>query len=157
MRRASKVSRVELWRRAGIRFPEGRLYEDQVVAQRLYTTARAIDVIPDVVVHWRERADGSSITQHKDSVAVLSDYLEAMRAGIAVLDAAGHRAAVRVRVRLILDMDVPPLVAIAQRHPDDAYRRALGAFVAELATRADAEDIALDDATESLRSAAALW
>ena len=75
----------------------------------------------------------------------------------AVLDAAGHRAAVRARVRLILDMDVPPLVAIAQRHPDDAYRRALGAFVAELATRADAEDIALDDATESLRSAAALW
>ncbi|APZ34073.1 glycosyl transferase [Microbacterium aurum] len=153
----SKVSRVELWRRAGIRFPEGRLYEDQVVAQRLYTTARAIDVIPDVVVRWRERADGSSITQHKDSVAVLTDYLEAMRAGIAVLDAAGHRAAVRARVRLILDMDVPPLVAIAQRHPDDAYRRALGAFVAELATRADAEDIALDDATESLRSAAVLW
>jgi hypothetical protein len=62
----SKLSRVELWRRTGLRFPEGKLYEDQLVAQRLSTAARAIDVIPDVVVHWRERADGSSITQNKN-------------------------------------------------------------------------------------------
>ncbi|MGB4777012.1 glycosyltransferase family 2 protein [Microbacterium sp.] len=153
----SKLSRVELWRRGGIRFPEGRLYEDQVVAQRLYTTARTIDVIPDVVVHWRERADGSSITQRKDAVPVLVDYLDAMRAGIAVLDAAGQRAAARARIRLVLVMDVPPLVRIARDHPDDAYRRALGTFVNGLAARADAESIALNDASAALRAAAALW
>jgi hypothetical protein len=85
----------------------GALYEDQVVAQRLYVHARAIDVIPDVVVQWRERADGSSITQRKDVLRVLADYLDAMRGGIAVLDAAGQRAAARARIRLILEMDTP--------------------------------------------------
>ena len=41
----------------------------------------------------------------------------------------GRRA---TRVRLILAMDLPPLVRIARDHPDDAYRRALGAFTREL-------------------------
>lgn len=153
----SKVSRIELWRRHGLRFPEGRAYEDQIVAQRLYTRARAIDVVPEVVVHWRERADGSSITQHRDTVPVLRDYLEAMLGGLAILDAAAHRAAARERVRLILDMDVPPLVRIAQRHPDDAYRRALGAFVRELTARAAFEGIAHDAPRASLIDAALLW
>ncbi len=153
----SKLSRVELWRRHAVRFPEGALYEDQVVAQRLYTHARAIDVIPDVVVHWRERADGSSITQHKDAVPVLADYLDALRGGLAVLDAADQRAAARSRVRLILEMDTPPLIRIAQDHPDAAYRRAVGALVRELTARAAADGVALDDSTADLRSAATLW
>lgn len=153
----SKVSRIEFWRRHGLRFPEGRMYEDQVVAQRMYTLARAIDVIPDVVVHWRERADGSSITQHKDALPVLHDYIEALRGGIAVLDAASHRAAVRARIGLILDMDVPPLVRIAQAHRDDEYRRTLGAFIRDLSARAETEGIALDPASAALLAAARLW
>lgn len=153
----SKVSRIEFWRRHGLRFPEGRMYEDQIVAQRMYTLARAIDVIPDVVVHWRERADGTSITQHRDALPVLVDYLEALRGGIAVLDAASQRDAARARVRLILDMDVPPLVQIAQDHADDAYRRAVGAFVRELSGRATAEGIDLQSASAGLLTAARLW
>lgn len=153
----SKVSRIEFWRRHDLRFPEGRAYEDQVVAQRMYTAARAFDVVPDVVVLWRERADGSSITQHKDDLRVLADYLEAMRAGIAVLDAAGQRAAARARVRLILDMDVPPLVEIARTHPDSAYRRVLGAFVRDLDARAAEESVALAAASADVRAAARLW
>ncbi|MBN9175955.1 MAG: glycosyltransferase family 2 protein [Microbacterium sp.] len=153
----SKLSRVELWRAHGLRFPEGRLYEDQIVAQRLYVHARGIDVIPDVVVQWRERADGSSITQRKDTLPVLTDYLDALRGGIAVLDAAGERAAARARVRLILDMDTPPLVRIAQQHDDDAYRRAIGALVRELSARAEHESLLLDADGTNLRSAAALW
>lgn len=135
----SKVSRIDLWRRAGLRFPVDRLYEDQIVAQQLYARARAFDVIPDVVVEWRERADGSSITQHQAALPVLHDYLAAMAGGIGVLDAAGHAAAVSSRVRLILAMDMPPLVQIARSHPDDGYRRALGAFVRDLIARVDVE------------------
>lgn len=153
----SKVSRIEFWRRHGLRFPVDKLYEDQLVAQTMYTRARAFDVIPDVVVHWRERADGSSITQHKDEVGVLGDYLDAMRGGLSILDAADQRAAATARVRLMLDMDVPPLVRIAQDHPDGAYRRALGAFVRPLLERAEREQIALDAGTAALRAAARLW
>ncbi|WP_438352546.1 glycosyltransferase family 2 protein [Microbacterium sp. CJ88] len=147
----SKVSRIDLWRRSGLRFPVGRLYEDQVVAQQLYTRARTFDVIPDVVVEWRERADGSSITQRKDALPVLHDYLGALTGGIEVLDAAGHADAVRARVRLILAMDVPPLVEIARTHPDDGYRRAMGAFLRALRDRAP------EASASPVVSAALLW
>jgi glycosyltransferase involved in cell wall biosynthesis len=152
----SKVSRVEFGRRAGLRYPVGRLYEDQVVAQRMYAAARAFDVVPDVVAHWRERHDGTSITQGAHAVDVLNEYLDGMSGGIAELDRAGHSAAVRARVNLILAMDLPPLVRIAQQHPDDAYRRAVGAFTRDLWSRGGAS-AALDDEAAHLAAAAQLW
>lgn len=151
----SKASRVEFWRRHGLRFPEGKLYEDQLVAQRMYTSARAFDVIPDVVVEWRERADGSSITQHRADLPVLVDYVEALRGGLAVLDTADAHAAIETRVHLILTMDLPPLVRIGAAHPDVAYRRHVGALVRELRARPHAP---IDDAeTRGLLDVAGLW
>jgi len=130
----SRASRTELWRE--LRFPPGKTYEDQLVAQLLYTRASAFDVIPDVVVQWRERAEGTSITQRKAALPVLRDYLEALGGGIEILDAAGLPAAAASRVALILAMDLPPLVAIGATHPQEEYRRAIGAFVRELRARA---------------------
>jgi CDP-glycerol glycerophosphotransferase len=153
----SKISRIDLWRREGLRFTEDKAYEDQVVAQRLYAAAAAVDVIPDVVVHWRERADGTSITQRRHAVPVLQDYLEGMRDGLAVLDAAGHPAAARSRVRLILDMDVPALVRVAEHHPDDVYRQLLGVFTRDLSDRAVRENVTLDEASASLLAEARTW
>ncbi|MFK4761071.1 glycosyltransferase family 2 protein [Microbacterium sp. ZW T5_45] len=126
----SKVSRTGFW--DDLRFPEGVAYEDQLVAQRMYTGARAFDVIPDVAVHWRLRADGTSITQGKARLPVLRDYLGALRGGIRTLHDAGASAAVRARLELILAMDVPPLQEIAGTHPDPAYSAEVAAFVAEL-------------------------
>ncbi|MDQ7879855.1 glycosyltransferase family 2 protein [Microbacterium sp. QXD-8] len=151
----SKVSRTDLWQRTGLRFPVGRAYEDQIVAQQMYTRARAFDVIPDVVVEWRERADGSSITQHKGELPVLRDYLDALMGGIAVLDAAGQTRAAASRVRLILTMDLPPLVDLARDHVDDAYRRDLGAFARGLWARTDGADLPEPAATAV--AAARLW
>ncbi|WES65002.1 glycosyltransferase family 2 protein [Microbacter sp. GSS18] len=149
----SKLSRIDLWRREGVRFPEGRAYEDQVVAQLLYTRARGIDVVPDVVVEWRERADGSSITQRTADPAILTDYLDALRGGIAVLESAGLDAAVQSRVALIQHLDLPPLLTIARDHPDDRYRRILGSFVRDLLAR-DADPVT--DLTQPT-AAATLW
>lgn len=122
----SKLSRTALW--DDLRFPENVAYEDQVVAQRMYTGARAFDVIPDVLVRWRLRADGTSITQGKAQLPVLHDYLAALLGGLDVLTAAGISDAVRARIALILAMDLPPLQSIAAQHPDPAYRTALDAF-----------------------------
>ncbi|MCR2812110.1 glycosyltransferase family 2 protein [Microbacterium wangruii] len=152
----SKVSRTDFWRRAGLRFPDGRLYEDQIVAQQMYSRARRFDTVPDVVVHWRQRADGSSITQGTTDLAVLRAYLAAMTDGLEVLQSAGHSAAVRARVQLILSMDLPPLVEIARIHPDDAYRRALGSFVRDVWERGGA-GARLDDHTARLAAAALLF
>lgn len=124
----SKVSRADFWTRHGLRFPDGVLYEDQLVAQRMYTLATAFDVIPDVVCLWRVRADGTSITQHEAALPVLRAALDAMTAGLAVLADAGHPAAVQARLSLILRMDVPRLAEIASNHDDPAYRTALGEF-----------------------------
>lgn len=126
----SKVSRLDMWR--DLRFPEGVAYEDQLVAQSMYTQARAFDVIPDVVVHWRLRADGTSITQSRARLSVLRDYIGALRGGIRILHEAGAAEAVSARLELILAMDLPPLIEIAATHPDPAYATAVASFVAEL-------------------------
>lgn len=128
----SKLSRTEFWRAQDLRFPEGRYYEDQVLTQRMYTRAEAFDVIPDVVVEWRQRRDGGSITQRLGELAVLRDYLEALGEGIAVLREAGAEAAVRERGALIRTLDLPPLLRIAETHPDPAYAIALQAFLETL-------------------------
>ncbi|WP_349773870.1 glycosyltransferase family 2 protein [Microbacterium neungamense] len=140
----SKLSRTEFW--DDLRFPEGVAYEDQIVAQLMYTRAAAFDVIPEVVVSWRVRADGTSITQGKDTLPVLRDYLAALRGGIEVLGRAGHPAAVLARLNLILAMDVPPLQRIAQAHPDPAYRAELDAFLAGLRALPEFADTAPDPA-----------
>lgn len=126
----SKISRTDFWN--GLRFPEDVAYEDQIVAQRMYTRAAAFDVIPDVVVRWRLRADGTSLTQGKAQLPVLRDYLAALGGGIRVLRDAGAHAAVTARLELILSMDLPPLQEIASSRPDPAYAKAVTAFVAEL-------------------------
>jgi len=140
----SKVSRTDFWR--DLRFPEGVAYEDQVVAQLMYTRARAFDVIPDVVVRWRLRAEGTSITQSKAQLPVLRDYLTALRGGIRVLTDAGARASVTARLELILAMDVAPLLDIASSHPDPAYAAEVDAFIAELRALPEFADAVPDPA-----------
>ncbi|MDR6201149.1 glycosyltransferase involved in cell wall biosynthesis [Microbacterium sp. SORGH_AS428] len=153
----SKLSRTEFWQRTGLRFPEGRLYEDQVVAQQMYARARRFDVLSDVVVHWRERADGSSITQHEERLDVLRDCLDAMSEGMRVLDGTGHTAAARARAGQLLRMDIPRLARVAAAHPDDEYRRLVGAFARAVAERQDAAAIAVPGDAQPLISAALLW
>lgn len=138
----SKLSRSAFWH--DLRFPEGVAYEDQVVAQRMYTSARAFDVIPDVVVRWRLRENGSSITQGKHRLRVLRDYLAALRGGIDELQQAGAHAAVVARLDLILAMDLPPLQEIAGTHTDSAYPAAVRAFVQDLEALPEFADARVD-------------
>lgn len=107
----SKVTRTSLWRRTGVVFPEGVLYEDQAVAQRLYAATHGIDVTPEVLVDWRVRASGDSITQREADPRVLTDCLAQMSAGLDALHA--HPAAAARRTTQILRMDVPRLAEIA--------------------------------------------
>jgi CDP-glycerol glycerophosphotransferase len=153
----SKVSRTDFWHRTGIRFPEGRLYEDQLVAQQMYARARRFDTIPDVVAHWRVRADGSSITQREAQLDVLRDCLAAMDAGLHVLESTGHPLAAQARIGQMLRMDVPRLADIGRLHPDAAYRHALGVFTRELWARAGAARSAVDEPAATAVAAALLW
>lgn len=135
----SKISRTSFW--SDLRFPEGVAYEDQIVAQQMYTRATAFDAIPDVVVRWRLRADGTSITQGKSNLPVLRDYLAALRGGIRVLHEADAAAAVTARLDLILAMDLPPLQEIASSHPDPAYGAEVASFLEELRALPEFADV----------------
>ncbi len=134
----AKLTRTEFW--GDTRFPEGRLYEDQSVSQQLLARAHHFDTIPDVVVRWRVRPDGSSITQREAEVDVLRDCLDAMRAGLGALT--HHPTAVAARAHLIATMDIPRLATIAEHHPDETYRQLLGAFAREIAGRVTDDEAA---------------
>jgi CDP-glycerol glycerophosphotransferase len=54
-------------------------------------------------------------------------------------------------------MDVPRLARIAGAHPDDAYRRALGAFARDLSGRDGVSAIPLADDARDALAAALLW
>lgn len=134
----SKVSRLDLWHRTGVRFPEGVLYEDQVATQQLYVAARGIDLLETVLVQWRIRAEGASITQREADTSVFTDCVTQMRAGLAVLQEANAEATA-ARTTQILRMDLPRLAQAAatpqQRALLSDFARSLNPTSADLTLR----------------------
>lgn len=140
----SKVTRTALWQRTGVRFPEGVLYEDQLVAQQLYVAADGIDTIPDVLVDWRIRATGDSITQREADPTVLADCITQMTAGLDVLRQSNPGAAAR-RTTQILRMDLPRLAGIAA--DASAARTLLGTFARTLEPTAEDRELRTQSVT----------
>ncbi len=68
----NKIFTRTFWDTAGLSWPTGVRYEDQPTTTRAYLAGR-FDVLPDIVYHWRIRADGSSITQQRSSLTDLQD------------------------------------------------------------------------------------
>ncbi|MBU4464992.1 MAG: glycosyltransferase family 2 protein, partial [Actinobacteria bacterium] len=81
----------------------------------------------------------------------------AMAEGLGVLEGSGHSAAAAARVGQMLRMDVPRLAEIARTHPDDEYRRTLGAFARDLLSRPGTARLPLDGSAATAVSGAALW
>jgi len=78
----NKLFRRSFWTKAGLAWPEGIRYEDQPTTTLAFLRGR-FDVLPDVVYHWRIRADASSITQQRASVADLTDRIATKRMSLA--------------------------------------------------------------------------
>ncbi len=76
----NKLYRRDFWESQGLWFREGVSYEDQPIVTQLLLRARGIDVIPDVVYHYRMRDDQSSISQQTATVKDLRDRVSAWRA-----------------------------------------------------------------------------
>ena len=94
----NKVFRRSFWDAAGLAWPEGVRYEDQPTTTEAYLAGR-FDVIPDVVYHWRIRADGSSITQQRSSVRDLGDRLVTKQMALASVTAYDDQGTSRVFLR----------------------------------------------------------
>ncbi|MBG0813532.1 glycosyltransferase [Planomonospora sp. ID82291] len=73
----NKVYRRSFWDRHGFAFPEG-LYEDAPVTIPAHVLASSVDVLADVVYHWRLRP--TSITQRRTEVTNVRDRIASVRA-----------------------------------------------------------------------------
>jgi CDP-glycerol glycerophosphotransferase len=102
----SKTYRRTFWDDAGLRFPEGKIYEDQPVSAAAYAQARAFDVIPEIGVSWRIRNDRSSISQSAYSPANLAAHNDAVAASFAALQAAGKDRAVQIRALQLISFNL---------------------------------------------------
>jgi Glycosyl transferase family 2 len=71
----NKVFRRSFWNQARLRFPPGRMGEDQATMTEAYLRAAAFDVLPEPVYVWRTRHDGSSVSQQRHQVADLQDRI----------------------------------------------------------------------------------
>ncbi|PBC75649.1 CDP-glycerol glycerophosphotransferase [Streptomyces sp. TLI_235] len=75
----NKVYRRSFFDSAGIRYPEGILYEDAPVSVPLHFLAERVDVLAEPIYHWRVREDGElSITQKKTDPRGLVDRVRSM-------------------------------------------------------------------------------
>ncbi|MGZ4448748.1 MAG: glycosyltransferase family 2 protein [Nocardioides sp.] len=74
----NKVFRRSFWEAEALAWPEGLRYEDQPTTTRAFLAGR-LDVLPEVVYHWRIRDDGTSITQQRSSLRDLADRWETKR------------------------------------------------------------------------------
>lgn len=116
----NKLYTAGLWRDGGLRYPEGVLYEDVQVMVEAHCRARSVDLISDVVYHWRRRDDGNlSITQQRLRLDNLEDRMRSLRAvrhllaelaGPRLQEAAAHKSLsndIRLYLRDLLRADRP--------------------------------------------------
>ena len=75
----NKLFRRRFWDSHQLSFPEQVVWEDIRLMTKAHVLARAVDVIPDIVYYWRERAQGGlSITQSRTTIANLRDRMTAL-------------------------------------------------------------------------------
>ncbi|WP_181276320.1 bifunctional glycosyltransferase/CDP-glycerol:glycerophosphate glycerophosphotransferase [Brevibacterium oceani] len=71
----NKVFKRSVWNELVGEFPVGTLYEDQECTAKLFVGGATLDILTDVVYHWRLRDDGQSITQNKAEIRDLEQRL----------------------------------------------------------------------------------
>jgi CDP-glycerol glycerophosphotransferase len=110
----NKLFRRDFWVENSFSFPEGVLFEDTSLMIEAHCRAGAVDIIDDVVYHWRRREDGTlSITMRRDDLANLS-----------------HRIASLQRVRCVLrELSTP---AVQQAAEVKFLKQDLGLYLTEL-------------------------
>lgn len=71
----NKIFKRSTWNEIVKEFPVGTLYEDQECTAKLFVSGARLDILTDVVYHWRLREDGQSITQNKAEIRDLEQRL----------------------------------------------------------------------------------
>ncbi|GAA1914914.1 hypothetical protein GCM10009737_15380 [Nocardioides lentus] len=126
----NKLFRRSWWDAVGLSWPEGVRYEDQPTTTRAYLAGR-FDVLDEVVYHWRIRAEGTSITQQRSTLADLADRRTTKRDAWAAVRAHGVGATSAVYLDRVLAGDLHRYF-VEVPGCDDAWWELLRAMVLEL-------------------------
>ena len=103
----NKLFRRSFWDRHRLSYPEGVVWEDIRLMTKAHVLARAVDVIPDIVYYWRERAQGRlSITQSRTDIGNLRDRMTALDDIDAFIAAHSTSALLRAHQRKALKNDL---------------------------------------------------
>jgi len=88
----NRMFRRSFWDRAGLRFPEIPSVDDIVPMTRAFVTAESLDVVPSPVYLYRDRHDGSSISQRSDAATTVRYLQQETICARLVADRPGLRA-----------------------------------------------------------------
>ncbi len=103
----NKLFRRSFWDAHGLYYPEQMVWEDLQLMTRAHVLAKAVDVIPDYIYYWRERAAGAlSITQNRTDIQNLRDRVTALLAIDAFLRSRAPRKTLRQHQRKALVNDL---------------------------------------------------
>jgi CDP-glycerol glycerophosphotransferase len=116
----NKLFRRSFWDANGLYYPEQMVWEDLQLMTRAHVLAKAVDVIPDYIYHWRERAAGAlSITQNRTDIRNLRDRITALLAIDAFLRSHAPAKTLRQHQRKALINDLWLYVRDLYRVSDD--------------------------------------
>lgn len=132
----SKCFRRRFWQQHDLAFPEGVLYEDQLVSAQAYALARSFDVLSKPLYSWRVRENQTSITQQVLDPAVLRAWLTAALSAMAFLTAQQQHEARDARLVQFLRHDLQFRIRAAQ-HGSDEYWEVLRQGVQDLTATID--------------------
>ena len=119
----NKLWRRSFWDRHGLRFPEGRIYEDIPVVLPLHFAAAAVDVVSEPVYRYRIREGADlSITQRRAEVRALRDRLAAVAEVVAFLRRKGPRRALRWYYKTVVTQDLRYFLNVIDEG-DEEYQR----------------------------------
>lgn len=107
----SKVYRRSFWDRAGLSFPEGGHFQDQVLSAAAYARTHAFDVLRRATVAWRIRDDRSSMTQQVDRPGQIRDRFRTSREALDILSAEAGPELARERLVQYLSNDIAILAS----------------------------------------------
>jgi CDP-glycerol glycerophosphotransferase len=133
----NKVFRRSFWDEHGLRFPEGRTYEDIPVILPLHFSARSVDVLADTVYYWRFRELGErSITERRLDLDALVNRVRAVSDVHDFLASHDATKARRWYDETIVEQDLMYHLNVLDR-ADDEYRQLFLDRVNALLDRAD--------------------
>jgi len=116
----NKLFRRSFWDANGLSYPEQMVWEDLQLMTQAHVLAKAVDVIPDYIYYWRERAAGElSITQNRTDIQNLRDRITALHAIDAFLREHAPARTLRQHQRKALVNDLWLYVRDLHRVSDD--------------------------------------